>query len=126
MPIMDFDSESHLPTPKHTFWLYWVVTAPLTAVVLSAFFGYVIHVRFKYLRDQENVHEEELASRKTPAYKKTPVHKKILAHREKPADEERPADEEEPVDEERPSFEERPDYKAIATSFSAALPPQSR
>jgi hypothetical protein len=107
---MDFDSESHLPTPKHTFWLYWVVTAPLTAVMLVAFFGYVIHVRLKYLRDQEKAHKKKPASRKTPAYKKTPAHKnkKTLAHREKPADEERPADEEGPVDEERPSFEERP------------------
>ena len=71
--------------------------------MLVAFFGYVIHVRLKYLRDQEKAHKKKPASRKTPAYKETPAYKRILAYREKPADEERPADEEGPVDEERPS-----------------------
>jgi cytochrome bd-type quinol oxidase subunit 1 len=48
MPILDFTANSRLPSVNHTFWLYWIITAPLTVAVLISYLSFVIHVNQKY------------------------------------------------------------------------------
>jgi hypothetical protein len=58
MPILDFTADTSLPSMKHTFWLYWTITAPLTVAVLA---GYAVFQRVtdqKYRREDTDLDDE--------------------------------------------------------------------
>jgi hypothetical protein len=57
MPILDFTADTPLPSMKHTFWLYWTITAPLTVAVLA---GYAVFQRVtdqKYRREDTDLND---------------------------------------------------------------------
>jgi hypothetical protein len=58
MLILDFTADTPLPSMKHTFWLYWTITAPLTVAVLA---GYAVFQRVtdqKYRREDTDLNDE--------------------------------------------------------------------
>ena len=44
MPVLDFSKEDKLPSAKHSFWLYWAVTLPLTTAVLVGYTTFVFWI----------------------------------------------------------------------------------
>jgi hypothetical protein len=56
MPILDFTTDHRLPSLKHTFWLYWAVAVPVTAVVLLLYAIFQVYVEEKHRREDQ-VHD---------------------------------------------------------------------
>ena len=53
MPFLDYSSESHLPSAKNSFWLYWAVAIPLTLAILMAYGLFQFYTERKHL-DEDN------------------------------------------------------------------------
>lgn len=51
MPILDFTADNQLPSVKHTFWMYWAITTPLTFTVLAAYIVFQKVTDQKHRRD---------------------------------------------------------------------------
>lgn len=55
MPIMNFSVDSRLPYVKDTFWLYWAVTVPLTAVVLASYIAFRAMLNKRHRREDQKL-----------------------------------------------------------------------
>jgi hypothetical protein len=58
MPMFDYTTPSRFPAVRPSFWLYWVVAAPLTAVVLAAYLLYVVITEHRHRIEEQQARAE--------------------------------------------------------------------
>jgi len=65
MPLFDFSTSSKTPSVRPSFWIYWVLTIPLTAIVLIIYLSYLA-------RSQRRDREEDKMAREAIVQKRDP------------------------------------------------------
>ena len=63
MPLFDFSTSSRVPSVRPSFWIYWVLTIPLTAIVLTIYLSYLA-------RSQRRDREEDKMAREAIVQKR--------------------------------------------------------
>ena len=63
MPLFDFSTSSKTPSVRPSFWIYWVLTIPLTAIVLTIYLSYLV-------RSQRRDREEDQMAREAIVQKR--------------------------------------------------------
>lgn len=68
MPVLDFSSDSTLPSTKGSFWLYWAVSIPLTVVVMVCYIAYQWYLERKHRREDARPAHPSVGSPKEHGY----------------------------------------------------------